>query len=293
MLRFPATLCLALIAILMATDAISQISGYQGRRTILSYNGLGSPALSNYNQNSQAGIISLNRHHLFKGEYLLNRFSSIGLQSHMYRSIAFFSGNNIEYSAQHLDSDGQLVNSFADAIYFVPSQRVLYDKLNENYGELTGYSVGLFYRTYTSRIAPLGNYFQVGLDYHMFNLEPNAKAFSSPDFNAVFETYQANGFSPSSPNLNQKQNGAALAFSFEWGKQRIFWDRVVGNLGIRSSLILSKEGYTGLKKAISPNTGSEVDQRIKLEKYFVNQGRERLAALMLANIYFGIGLLVF
>lgn len=91
-----------------------------------------------------------------------------------------------------------------------------YDTALSNNGKITGYQVGVTYRKYREGrggLAPIGKFFDVNLYYH------------DDQYNVVYENIQT--FAP----VIHKSRGISGSIGF--GTQGIFWDRVVGNAGVR------------------------------------------------------------
>lgn len=135
-----------------------------------------------------------------------------------------------------------------------------YDTSLSNNGRIKGYQVGFTYRKYRERrggLAPIGKFVDVNLYYH------------ADEYNVVYENMQT--FAP----VIHKSSGISGSIGF--GTQGIFWDRVVGNAGVRFGgpiFPISKEKSTS---DVGDNF-SYMQKRLMYKDFF--------------SVFFGIGIII-
>lgn len=275
---------LFVVALLVASNLSAQISGYQGKRSVFTYNMTYFPALTSPNANNNSGFAAFNIGHIVKGEWILTRKSSFGLQSRFYKATANFNDENISYNARVTDQNGNFVSTNPNAVYTVP--------FDEESGALSGFSVGMFYRFYGSKsLAPLGNYFQMSLESMSYKVTPNGQSLSNQNnvrLGGIFGANLAPGQVATLPDVQEDSRWNAIAFSFDFGRQRVIFDRLVWNIGIQNSYIIAGNGVSGLQQVFVEDAfGREYEE----EEYLATRGRRRLSGLLFLNIYMGIGFL--
>lgn len=135
-----------------------------------------------------------------------------------------------------------------------------YDTSLSNDGRIKGYQVGLTYRKYRERrggLAPIGKFIDFNLYYH------------ANEYNVVYENIQT--FAP----VIHKSSGISGSIGF--GTQGIFWNRVVGNAGVR----LGGPIMTLSEEKSSSDTGdnlSYMQQRLMYKDFF--------------SVFFGVGIIL-
>lgn len=271
----------------------AQISGYQGKRSVVTYNLMYFPALINPNANDNTGLASFNVNHLLKGEWVLSRKSSFGIQSRFYKSIVDFEDENVIYTATITEPSGRITSNPGSA-YQVPFDDGFFGNgpSFDEKGNVSGFSLGMFYRAYTSKsLAPLGNYFQVGLESMSYKVTPIGNSLRNTDYVRIGNNFNAipTGSTVSLPNVNEDSRWNSLAISFDFGRQRVIFDRLVWNYGIQNSYIIAGEGVSGLQDLFLSDeiNGREYDE----DQYLATKGRRRLSSMLFLNIYMGVGFL--
>ena len=243
---------LAVASMLLLSQAtVAQISGYQGKRTLATYNLQYFPALLNPNANNNTGLAAFNVNHVLKGEYILTRKSSIGAQARFYRTTVEFGEDAIIYNAQVSGPAG--TQFWPSSAYTIGTTDGFNSVEVTERGELSGYSIGSFYRFYGSKaLAPLGNYFQVGLELMSYKVNPVGNALQNPSQvqlggvgNATFRPEP--GETVNFPEVQEDKRWSALAFTMDFGRQRVIFDRVVWNYGIQNGYIIAGSGVSGFQ----------------------------------------------
>lgn len=135
-----------------------------------------------------------------------------------------------------------------------------YDTSLTQAGKIKGYQVGFTYRKYRERrggLAPIGKFVDFNLYYH------------SNKFDVVYPYYQT--FAP----ITYTSSGISGSIGF--GTQGIFWDRVVGNCGVRFGgpiVALSEEDGNGDIK----DNSAYMKDRLMYKDFF--------------SVFFGVGIIL-
>lgn len=189
----------------------SQVAGYMGKRFSVGYSNLFSPAIGTiYNSTvgSQLRIKSLNASQILDLNYVFQYRKAICV--------------SVSYIGSKIDN-ASVVNDYSR--YYVFSEP-------ENNARLSslGFSLGikLFKR---SRFAPLGPY--VKWEGLMLLNSINYKSYSYTATNYNLNTTETKNYGAGI----LKSKGFGLAFGF--GKQRVFFDKLLIDYGIRGAIVIS------------------------------------------------------
>ncbi|MGZ6519829.1 MAG: hypothetical protein ACXVED_19750, partial [Bacteroidia bacterium] len=126
-------------------------------------------------------------------------------------------------------------------------------------------------------IAPVGGYQKLELLFMMETVDYDNKHFYGYDYSGTYSTPV-----PVSQNGSGEYTYRNLAVGYTIGKQRILFDRLVFDYGIRF--------------AIAPAVVSEIlndGVYASMEDYYMTQSRERVFREQLINVHLGLGFLAF
>jgi hypothetical protein len=208
------------------------------------------------------GVLSLSAHPK-GGGYLGKRLIICAEASYMpnysawkdlYTSYNFQYGGNIHFVTGRYSQIGVSCN-----MYSLGAHNRYEETLSDD-GRIRGYQIGLTYRKFVKNkggLAPIGKFFDVNLYYH------------SDEYSVEYKEMQ-----PFAPVII---SSTGLSGSVAFGTQGIFWNRVVGNMGVRFGgpiVTLQEEG--------SPF------ERGREQKYM----KERLMYKDFFSVFFGIGIIL-
>jgi hypothetical protein len=243
-----------LLLVLSGLYTQAQVSGYQGKRLLLSYDEFFMSALSGPNQNGNNGFASFNLHNRVSIDYVLSRGLSLGVDYHFFNtcfqlpdaSIDYFDPSYGGFNTANLVTDGMLA-----------------------YSSVTG--IGIHLKKYfTNNIAPLGNYFEFGIiDF-----------FQDVTYDKVKLKAQNPDVALSIPNYSPYSSGA---LNISYGKKSIFFNCLVLDYGMQSGIV-----FNGITPTIR-----QQEYYHDMNTYLQEPARMRLLSHFLFNIHVGVGLLVF
>lgn len=238
-----------LVSILCAQITVAQNPGYQGRRFSLNYNLNFFNALNNPNAAGQSGWFSFNTAHYGMLDATVSKRISLGV-SFRYLRTAFKFDESFEVPVIEQ--------------YSMTSKNVT----SSSIGVTESYSVGIYGRFFfRGNIAPLGTYWKPGIDLVFYKVYPG---HPEPRFcESCAEPYFRN-WSPYK----------TLALSLELGQNRILFDRLFIDYGVRLAL------YPFLGPS-SQNTTVDNDTYLKVVPL------KRIAAHDFFNVKLGVGVLLF
>ncbi len=248
---------------LVVSSVHAQVSGYMGKRYLLTAEGLFSPAILNPNFNTNSGLTCFNFTKALSFDYVLNRKKMLGLTFQIYNTTFDANKGILEYT--YFDPENQ-------------SYCQVYEEGN-GYAEIFGYNIGINIKMFTSDwIAPLGRYVQFEAFYMNYTVSEVSK-LSFGDIND-FEDYYY--YEMAQPDLDAKSFYKNILLTFSTGKERIIYNRIVLRRGFQTGFI-----FSGL-----PGEPFKVDRYT--ESTFVKKmTRERLYCHFLINFRFGVGILLY
>ncbi len=233
----------------VVSSVFGKTSGYMGKRLALSYGLELSPAFFNPTPNQIFGSIDLNIGSTYQLEYILNRKLSVGLSLNRMKTQALFSSTVVTY-----EFDDIYTNEYSTST----------DYIDVN-GDINATGFGISLKYYTRNVAPLGGYLKAEFQYlpYKFNrtysdeeTEDNDYIFVDPD---GYHTY---------------------AVKFEFGKQRVYFDRIIINMAINSGFVFD-------------NTLIRLDSNFNQYESVYYNSNLRLMMMSFFNLKIGIGLLAF
>lgn len=198
-----------------------------------------------------------------KGGYLGKRTIICAEMSYMpnyskwtdiFMSYNFQYGGNLHFVSGRYSEIGVSYNMYALGAH------KRYDTSLAQAGKIKGYQVGITYRKYRERrggLAPIGKFVDFNLYYH------------ADEFNVVYP--YLNTFAP----ITYTSSGISGSVGF--GTQGIFWDRVVGNCGVRFGgpiVTLAEEDGNGDIK----DNSSYMKDRLRNKDFF--------------SVFFGVGIIL-
>jgi hypothetical protein len=258
--------------LLYSSFSMAQIAGYMGRRFIVGYSANVSPALlsplanTSLSENTAANneflnVAGLNVTHGVNIDYVIKRGTSFCVSGLMMKTGLAYNGTYDMPSYQR-----SLYNS--SQLYYTPSDdRPI--QLN-----VTSLTAGFkFSRGY---LAPLGRYVKVDIAYFRERVSFDQAGFKTSDSNSKKFVQPADQYT-----------FQTIGVGFSFGKQRVFFDRLLIDWGARVGLI--------------PATFSEVmgitelfeSSYLELEDQMKKKAIYRLQGSQLINAHIGIGFLAF
>jgi hypothetical protein len=241
------SICVFLMCICPALG-FAQVPGYQGKRLSVEGDLYCFSALLHPNENLQHGIKSFNQRYHVNLEYITSKNTSVGLTYGMLNT----------GWRNHVDRYGYVSHG-----YDIFESYTDYYKIQSKF-------MGMylkFFREEKGTIAPYGPYQKVGISYVMSEA-----------------TYQ---YSEDTIRGNPATSGNMIMFSYGFGKQSIFFNRLILRYGIETAL--SPTIFTWLAKEMDKD-GSVVNSKGETEGMTLN---ERLLWGNIININVGIGLILF
>lgn len=269
-------------------------SGYLGKRLIGRYNFYGNFALNNptYNQpvglriddysddgyaydyeDGEAPSTGWNSFHGFELEYITSRKGS-------WTFLYGYSRTSIDHQQRVINTTSNNSSYDDDDVYFLHNPYDLNFKLHSH-------EYGIKYTSYlTNRagIAPLGLYLSYG-----FSVLANSVVYRK----LVNEKYKK----------DKIHNFTSTAFTFEIGKQKVFFDKIIVNIGISTRYTFGTDVITGIV-----NSDYSVDSDYDGDYYYYNasadeeqytetarlerNAKRRLFMKQLFNLKFGVGYLI-
>ncbi|MCF8299327.1 MAG: hypothetical protein K9J13_17390 [Saprospiraceae bacterium] len=259
------TVLVNIVTLLLVSQVFSQAPGYQGKRLSVNYNifinpALSNPTMSDFESENYSGsgsyygierIFTFNKRNRISFDYVLSRRNSIGIGFEFFKTRFKLNENDLfssryEYTRQYLA------------------------RINGYIGNISTSIVNAHYTFYSNEsIAPLGKYTQIDLGIIRYSAEFDDKKFSE-SFRDEFANY-----SPYN----------AWYFGLNYGRKRIFFDRLILDYGVQGCFIPGSYLY---KNWFDFNELSFTERN-----YLKETSKNRLFHHMLINIHFGIGFLIF
>lgn len=265
-------LFLLILVAMLSGISFSQVSGYMGKRLSLSYSNYFSPSLLGRSANSTTDFsLGLNTTHCGNLEYVIKKRTNfcIGIQFSKLGTIK----ESYNYTFTYVDPWGNSSYLQSGTAYYLPSNRLPMQL------KMTNIAVGFkFFRS--GYIAPVGKYNKLEFVLFMSDLTYESKSFySSPS------RRPEDKISTSMGSGHYEFKSFAVAFTF--GRQRILFDRLILDTGIRF--------------AVSPNMfvnymvtdffGDEYDKTIEEQIKF--NTNTRIFTSQVFNFHIGLGFLAF
>lgn len=264
---------LIVVFIFLFANTFAQVSGYLGKRAVVSYSnyfmfGFRGPG-PNYGSAKDEFSPTLNNTHCLNFEYAQKQRVNICASFQYLRTgIAYDRGQEIGiFASDYVDPYCYPGRTRYKGDYFTPAK-------------LTSLNFGLAYKLFNrGYIAPLGTYQKV-------------------EFLLLFETvtFDNKNFYVESPvNWNyddvlvnvgpEKYNYRNVVLSYSIGRSRIFYNRIVLDYGVRCGIAPS---------GIIPFVFSDyADTKSTMERHFRTEANRRIFRQQLFNFHLGIGFLAF
>ena len=194
-----------LLTIIINSNITAQVSGYMGKRFLISWNTYSSPNFyALYSENGYYDVAKkttkpsfLQLNNRIEASYIISRHIGLGLNVGLINTRSYFIEQRLDSSESNYSGDYQ-VNYF------------------QNSNKVSGYSIGFTYKYYYSNwIAPLGKYFQIDIFRSYFKI---TDFYNKPNFSKVKNL-----------NLNLK----SLGINFTFGKSRVYFDRIIISTGLQ------------------------------------------------------------
>lgn len=237
---------------------IAQVSGYQGKRVIANYSILFFNSLSNPDEQN---ITTFNSKHNFSVDYLVDRYTSIGISTELYKTKIPVIKHLIKYNVVVKNSGDTTTKNF------YPSQNV----------NLSAYNIGLFIKFYQqSDFAPIGTYHQASISRIFYKVDISAGTFDIYDdsYDTIFP-----------PDIPIDDSYGATLISYTLGNQRVYFDRLLLDIGLQTGWVF---GGKILELLLS-----DVDAALDNNQYIELSSKRRLLGHHFFNIKIGIGFLLY
>jgi hypothetical protein len=188
---------------------MAQAPGYQGKKLVVYYNNYFSPALLRPNPSGETGLFKLNARHSLSADYATSRRGALGLSMQFYRTMATFEDYSMSYSDPYYGGYG----------FYQP----------EGHADISGTNIGIYFKSFfKSYIAPHGKYMKAGLMYHGIKAKYDEDDFALKEF----DYNQNREVVLYTPTLGTGKNSySAISMSWGAGKQRIYFDKLVMDMG--------------------------------------------------------------
>jgi len=242
-------------------SAINKAPGYLGMKAIVYYNPLLFPSWINPNQNNKRTFISVNYKHNLEFEYIMTRTYSFGA-TFKYYSTFTDPENFVKITKEVVDTSSGWTNYYTSTFQLDTALH------------LGAMHFGLFYKTYATNnsLAPLGSYFKLSFEMinsWLKNKSPETTTASDNDNN----------------KLALRDNGAITKYliSMKFGKQNIYYDRMILNVGFQFGWVLKNYGLKNLTRSIEPTENDYLEILTSTRIWHHN----------FMNLSFGIGVLLF
>lgn len=263
---------LLFILLIQSTLVNAQVAGYMGKRLSLGYSNYFSPSLLGRSANSTEDFTpGINSTHCVNLEYTLKKKTNfcIGVQFSKMGVIK----QSYNYTYTYVDPWNGSSYLMGGTAYYMPSNRLPMQL------KTTNISFGFkFFRS--GYIAPLGKYNKLEFVVFMNNVTYDRSAF-----------YTSNSRTPehkittSMGNGNYDFNSFAVALTF--GKQRILFDRIIVDTGIRFAL----SPNAVVNYMVNDFFGEEYNQTI--EDQIKTNTNTRIFTSQVFNFHIGLGFLAF
>jgi hypothetical protein len=263
------------IFFIIATLATAQIPGYRGCRLTIAYNADLSPAILSPGVNtkfennnwSHDAVEAINFSHGLELDYVIKRRTSLclGVQ---------FVKTGLSYSNDYHVNDYNYPYNYYGTVYYSANQPVILKSTNVSVG------FKFFKRNY---IAPFGKYRKLDLVIYLDKVLFDETAFTLD---------QKNKFLINENNYSFKTFG----IGYTVGKQRIYFNRLIVDTGIRFGIIpagIFRVLEIGDISDILELTSSSSYNPNDLERQMKQQANLRLLGSQLVNFHIGIGFLAY
>jgi hypothetical protein len=245
-----------LFSLLLSLNAMAQVAGYMGKRFIVGYSNYFSPAIG-VNANTANGL-GINTTHCLNIEFVIKERTSLCLTAQRYNT------GLIDKEDFNSDNNNGYGYGYSFARYAAPIQLKT---------EIIGIGFKFFKR---GHIAPVGNYKKVELLLLSSNLTYDKNGFMAEPYG---------GTVPAIGTGNYSNKTIALAYTI--GRQRILFNRLVLDMGLRFALV-----PTAIIAYIDPAADFKYKD-LALEKRFRYDTDIRSFAAQVFNFHIGIGFLAF
>jgi hypothetical protein len=257
--------------------SIAQIAGYKGRRLIVGYSANVSPALlsplanTSVSENTEANkeflnVAGLNVMHGMNIDYVIKRSTSFCVSGLMMKTGLAYKG----------DYD---IPSYLAAIY--GSGQISYKPSSDKPVQLNVTSLTAGFKFNRGYLAPLGKYVKLDIAYFRQRVSFDPAAFKPIGSNTK-------KYMPSTDEYIFHTVGFGVSF----GRQRVFFDRLVVDWGYRIGIIPTSffrliDGNEVFDEFSSGSDPNGIDDQMKAKAIFRLQGSQ------LINAHIGIGFLAF
>lgn len=266
-----------LLFICCASFSIAQIPGYKGYRLSVGYSANVSPALLSPLANTRVGensdpnkelvfnVVGLNATHGVNIDYVIRHSTVFCVSAQVMKTgLAYKNGYKVEIDPYGLND-----------VSYKPSDDLPMEL------KVINFTAGFkFFRGY---LAPYGKYVKVDLQYFREKVTFNERAFSLTRLNN-------DKYIPPAGPYNFQTVGVALSM----GKQRIFFDRLVVDMGLRIGIIpgaffklIEADEITEIFSSKLEKEHDQLDYQIKQQSILRLQGSQ------LINFHIGVGFLAF
>lgn len=229
------------VTALLSSRGEAQIPGYMGKKLAIMYNIGVSPAISNINYRGNTGFSAFNIRHTLGIDYVRGRQRSIGIAaSYMrtamhYGSYYSFPTTRYEYTIEGTDTSATPYEVYASGNF---SGNVY----------IGSAGLSLYWKFFTKKsLAPLGPYQRIDLGFVKYwvtrnEIEPIKYVLQDhyTDYNTVASYYQERTINIAPPGDENVYSRCQVGWGF--GKQRILWNKVVFDRGIRFGALFNLSG---------------------------------------------------
>lgn len=252
----------------------AQVAGYMGKRMTIGYSNYFSPSYLGRSANSTVRSLGLNTVNCFNMEYTIGKRTNLCVGG-QFGKTGFVKEGGFTYNYTYYDSAYIPAEPIKDqkTIYYLPKNGLPMQMRSLNF------SLGFkFFRT--GYIAPVGAYTKVELILFMNHVTYDPKAFYANTARYEEERIKTN-VGPGTYNFK------SLAIAATFGRQRILFDRLVLDAGIRL--------------AVSPNMVLNYitadifgeSNTVTMEEQIRLNSNTRLFTAQIFNFHLGIGFLAF
>jgi hypothetical protein len=257
--------------------SIAQIAGYMGRRFIVGYSANVSPAvLSPLVNTSMSGNTEANRE--FLNVAGLNVTHGVNIDYVIKRGTSFCVSGLMMKTGLTYKEDYEIPN-YLTSIY--GSSDIRYRSSDDRPIQLNVTSLTAGLRFSRGAVAPLGKYVKLDIAYFRQRVSFDPEAFK-----------QTGSYKKEYVQLTDQYTFNTVGFGFSFGRQRVFFDRLLVDWGTRIGIIpgafFRVAGMTGFFDEFSSGTWSNgLDDQMKEKAIYRLQGSQLL------NFHIGIGFLAF
>jgi hypothetical protein len=253
----------------MVLSVNAQAPGYMGYRKIVSYDLYLSPALISPNYQGDKGIASYNYRHVLNFDFANDLHHTIG------------------FSASYTRSKSNFIRPVNGTFRYIHQGETMYtDELSfgNTSSEISVYGIGLNLKKIMSDnyIAPLGWYFKPEFTLFIINSSFDAREM---DVNVYMELANKSSYDDkllNYPAIDNNITCIAEGLSVMFGKQTIYFDRIVINIGVEMGYVFGGMKFQELLGETSPKSIPE-------EGYTQTQSKSRLCGINFFNFVTGIG----